>query len=458
MGVTPPFPAILPVVRGRPLLGSAPDMVTTKLRPFLTRNYQQYGPVYGISAVGMRFVVLAGPEANLFVTKEGHKVLRSEEAWRQNDIEMGAKRSMISLDGELHRKYRRAESRAYSRSYFGENLRAALEVTAEDLTPVHAGDTFRVPYWSKRVITEQLARITVGGTARPYLEDMLTFVQTTLMVTTTKQLPKVMLLQPKVRRAKARIFKMVDDLIAQHRANPAEAAGRAPDLIDDVLAAEKTDPELWQHEDIRIAALGSFIAGMDTAANSLSFVLYRMHKHKEYLPKLRAEADALFAAGPPSAEALGRSPLLHTFVMETLRVHPIAPAMSRTLTTEVEFAGHRLPARTNVIVGTTVSHGLDQFYPNPDQFDPARFGPERAEHRKPGAYAPFGLGAHTCAGSGMAEGLIMLNAAAILYTLELELDPSYQFKEIARPTPSPADDLALRVVGVRHPVSSLFEA
>ncbi len=431
-------------------------MVTTRLRPFLTRSYEQYGPVFGIRALGRKFVVLAGPEANLFLTKEGHKVLGSEQAWRPTDKAFGVQRSMISLDGELHRKYRRVESRAFSRSYFGENIRPALSIAAEDMQPLKPGAWLEVPKWCKGVITEQLARITVGGTTRPYMQDLLTFIQTTLMVTTTRQLPAVVLSQPKVRRAKARIFRMIDELVADHRANPPQSAGRAPNLIDDVLASAQTSPEMWRPEDLRMAALGAFIAGMDTAANSLSFLLYRMHKHPEYLEALRAEADTLFGAGLPTGEALGRSPLLHTFVMETMRLHPIAPAMSRTLIQDIEFAGHKLPAGTSLIVGTTVSHGLDKLYPNPTQFDPARFAPERAEHRKPGAYAPFGLGAHTCAGSGMAEGLMMLNAAALLHTLELELDPAYQLKETARPTPSPDSGLRLKVVGIRNPVQGLL--
>lgn len=195
--------------------------------------------------------------------------------------------------------------------------------------------------------------------------------------------------------------------------------------------------------------MGAFIAGMDTAANSLAFILYRMHRHPEYLPALRAEADLLFRNGPPDAEALGRSPLLHRFVMETLRLHPIAPALTRTLTQDVTFAGHDLRAGTTVIIGTTVSHGLEWF-------DPDRFTRQRAEHRQPGAYAPFGVGAHTCAGSGMAEGLMMLNAAALLRTLDLSLDPAYRLREVARPTPSPDRRLALRVEGVRHDAVSLL--
>ena len=434
----------------RPLLGHAPDLSTLKLRPFLTRCYREYGPVFQLTVPGQKITVLAGTEANLFAIKEGHRVLTSRDAWRDNDREMGTERSMISLDGPEHRAYRRVQSRAFSRSAFAVGLRPALSILAEDLSPYQAGDVLPVAAWCKRTITEQLARMTVGGTTRPYLPDLLLFIQTALQVTVNRQLPAAALRLPKYRRAKARMFRMVDDLIEEHRRTPPEVTGRTPDLIDDVLADQKVEPEKWRHEDVRLAAMGAFIAGMDTAANSLAFVLYRMHRHPEYLPALRAEADALFQAGPPTAEALGRSPLLHRFVMETMRVHPIAPALSRTLTGDVDFAGYHLPAGTPVIIGTTVPHGLAELYPDPEHFDPGRFAPDRAEHRQPGAYAPFGVGTHTCAGSGMAEGLIMLGAAAVLRTLDLSLDPGYVLRQTAKPTPSPDDRLVLRVNAVRH--------
>lgn len=438
------------MVPARFVLGHALDLSTLKLRPFLTCCYREYGPVFQLTVPGQKMTVLAGPEANLFAMKEGHRVMRSQEAWRFNDNEMGTERSMISLDGAEHRAYRRVESRAFSRSAFAAGLRPSLSILAEDLSPYRPGDLLPVAAWCKQTITEQLARMTVGGTTRPYLPDLLYFIQTALQVTVNRQLPAAMLRLPKYRRAKARMFQMVDDLIEQHRQNPPEQAGRTPDLIDDVLADQKDDPEKWRHEDVRLAAMGAFIAGMDTAANSLAFVLYRIHLHAEYLPALRAEVDALFGAGPLTAEALGRSPLLHQFVMETMRVHPIAPALSRTLTEDVEFAGYRIPAGTAIMIGTTVPHGLAELYPDPERFDPARFAPGRAEHRQPGAYAPFGVGAHTCAGSGMAEGLIMLGAAAVLRTLDLSLDPNYVLRQTAKPTPSPDDKLKLRVNAVRH--------
>ncbi|WP_412029177.1 cytochrome P450 [Deinococcus yunweiensis] len=452
----PGNPSGLPAVRGLPVIGNLRDLNTVRLRPFLTQAYLEHGPVFRVSALGVNLTVLAGTEANVYVSREGHAVLRSREAWIANDRELGVAESLISADGPRHRAYRKVEGRAYARSHFAANLRPALRVVAEDLNMLSRGDRLPVAAWCKGVITEQLARIVVGGTARPYLEDLIRFVQTALMVNVTTQQPRLVLAHPAYRRAKARSFRMVGDLIDRHRADPPGQSGRAPDLIDDMLAAQAEQPELWTAEALTNAAMGAFIAGMDTAANSLAYTLYRAHRHPELLPPLLDEADALFSAGPPTAEALGRATYLHHFVMETLRLHPIAPALNRTLTTEVSFAGHALPAGTRVIIGTTVPHGLPTLYRNPERFDPGRFAPGRAEHRQPGAYAPFGVGTHVCAGSGMAEGLIMLNLAAALRTLDMTLDASYRLGEVARPTPSPNRHLTLQVRGVRHaPVSLL---
>ena len=452
----PPSPRVIPTVPGPPVIGSITQLYPHRLRAFLTAAYRQHGPVFNVTGLGQTFTVLAGPEANVWTVKEGHRHLRSLEAWRPNDQAFGVQRSMISVDGAEHRTFRRTESRTYARSYLGANLRRALAVTAEDLAPLRAGDDLNVAHWCKAVITEQLARVVVNGTARPYLSDLLSFVQNTLMVRVTRQRPPLVEHLPGFRRARARSLGMVEALIEEHRRVPPEQAGRDPDLIDDLLAAQAADPAFWSDLDLRMAAIGAFIAGMDTAANTLAFVLYRVGRHPELVPDLVAEADAAFQDGPPSMETLGGLPHLHRFVMECLRLHPIAPAMTRTVTQDVEFAGVTVPQGRRVIIATTVPHGLDECFTDAEHFDPDRFAPGRMEHRRPGTFAPYGLGPHICAGSGMAEGLIMLNLAAILRTLDLRGDPTYVLREVTRPTATPDDRLTLRVTGVRHPAVSLL--
>ncbi|WP_240738216.1 cytochrome P450 [Deinococcus fonticola] len=64
------IPRTPPTVRGLPIVGNMLDLMATPgMRAFLTRAYQQHGPVYQVRALNTVMTVLAGPEANTFVMK-----------------------------------------------------------------------------------------------------------------------------------------------------------------------------------------------------------------------------------------------------------------------------------------------------------------------------------------------------------------------------------------------------
>ena len=442
----------IPVVPGPPLIGSLRELDTRRMRAFFTRAHQAYGPVFEIRVLGRRIVVLAGLEANRYAAGPGRKNFGSHRAWGPLDRHLGVEKSLISLDGPEHTAFRRVEGRAYTRAHFYATLARSVQVAEEDLAAVRPGELAVAP-WCKHLVTEQVARVAVGGTARPYLDDLVPYIQNVLMAKVTRQRPPAILLHPRLRRARARTFAMVDDLIEERRRT---GPGEVPDLLDDVLAAHRDDPGRWAMADVRQAALGAFIAGMDTAANSLAFAIHRLVRHPDLVPALVDEVDAAFADGV-TAESFDRMPQLFAFLFEVLRLHPIAPALERHLLTDIEFAGHALPAGTHVIIATTATHGLPELFADPDTFDPTRFGDDRAEHKVPGAYVPFGVGTHTCAGRGMAEGLLALDTALLLHRWRFTGDPAHRLREVARPTPSPDDSFRLRVLGPRVRVGAVRE-
>ena len=105
--------------------------------------------------------------------------------------------------------------------------------------------------------------------------------------------------------------------------------------------------------------------------------------------------------------------------METLRLHPVSPAVLRTVSNSFEFAGHTVPAGRLVMIGTAVGHGLEEHFPQPECFDIDRYTRARSEHRQRGAYAPFGAGSHRCLGSGLVPVQIGLTITTILHELVL---------------------------------------
>src|SRR5688572_10184775 len=95
-----------PRVRGLPWLGSALAMAGD-LPAFLVASYRRHGPVFRLTMVGREFTVLAGRDANVFMTHAGAAQLRSREAWERFNLEAGSPRALTNLDGEPHARQRK---------------------------------------------------------------------------------------------------------------------------------------------------------------------------------------------------------------------------------------------------------------------------------------------------------------------------------------------------------------
>ena len=401
--------------------------------------------MFQVRAFQHTFTVLAGPEANLFLLRHGKKYLRSLESWQEFNAELGATRSIVSMDGQEHFRLRRALRDGYSRAYIEKHLGAAVAIAEREIASWPLDAPLPGLYMLQRIITDQLGVLAANTSPRAYLDDLIVFIETLLLTKVTRQRPGLLLHTPRVRRARRRIAALYEQVMAAHTAE--RRAGHPPDLIDDVLKLHHDDPQFLPETDLMIAVLGPYIAGLDTSASTSAFTLYALLKHPDLLTPVQAEADLLFADGTPTGQALRKLEVTHRVVLETLRMYPIAPAMIRTVANSFEFAGYTIPAGTRVLMATTVPHYLPEYFPQPERFDIDRYLPERNEHRQPGAFAPFGLGPHRCLGNGFAEVQIAVTLATIMHNVELVLDPpDYELQINPAPTPRPDKTFKFKVV------------
>jgi cytochrome P450 len=435
-----------------PLVGDAFAMAGD-IGAFFTRQYLRLGPVFRVRALHRRLTVLAGPEANLFVTREGSKHLRSREFWMDFDKELGAARSMLSMDGAEHVRMRKAQQSGYSRSFIHEHLDDVIAITRREVAEWPVDKPIPGLHALQRIVTEQLGTIAAGVSPRDYLDDMIVFVRTLLTARVTRQRPALLMRTPRFRRARQRVEELYATVRAMHdpEQRAAPEAGAGTDLVDDLLALHHADPQFLPETDLMPAVLGPFIAGLDTVGSTCAFMLYALLKHPDLMERMTAEADAGFEGSVLPADALRRLDVTHRVALETLRMYPIAPAITRTVSNTFEFGGYTIPAGEKVIVATTVPHHLPQYFPEPERFDIERYTPERQEHRRPGVFAPFGAGAHVCLGAGFAEVAIAATMATIVHEIEPALDPSdYVLRISPAPTPSPDDRFKFRVVRRRQ--------
>ena len=433
----------VPIARGLPLVGNALSMARD-IRDFLTAQYLALGPVFRVRMLHRRFTVLAGVEANRFMIRDGIRHLRTFEFWAGFNARFGAGRSLVSSDGPEHAALRRMMRRGYSRQYATDRVAGLVDVARREIADWPLETPHAVREALQRIATDQVGTLVGGVSPLPYFDDVVYFFRA---LVGNQVIPNPAIWSRRFRRAAKRVHELYLKVMAEHTGDKRRRNAEDGDLIDDFLDVHESDPQFLPEADLKIAALGPFVAALDTVPSTCSFMLYALLKHPQVLAQVQSEADGLFADGGPTLEGLREMDATHRAAMETMRLYPVAPLLFRTVTNAFEFGGYRIPAGEDVIIATTVPHYLPECFPEPERFDIDRYTPERAEHRRPEVYAPFGLGAHRCLGNGFAEVQIAVTMATLLHEVELALAPAdYTLKTTQVPLPSPDKSFKVRVV------------
>lgn len=446
-------PRKTPDVPGLPLLGNLLGMAKDPAQYFVD-CYRKYGPVFRLSILGNKYLVIAGIEAaNFLGTREGKDSLRSKEFWEGLVAEYGATRILTGEDGEAHKELRDIMRRGYSKESLKGRYNELIEITdrvfARDWK---VGTSVPVVQAMQYMVTDQLGTILTGAAPLEYVQDIRTMILYILNVLVTRQRPKILLKNPRYKKAKARVFELGEKMIAQARARYGKVPEEQKNLIDDIFAAHMETPHIMPASDLIVSLTGPYVAGLDTVANTTAAITYTVLKHPEVKARVLKEVDELFAHGDiEEDDLLKRIPALQGAIMETMRLYPIAVAQMRTATKDFVFEGHQIHAGDMVYIATSVPHFMDEYFPEARKFDIDRYAKPRAEHMTAGAYSPYGRGPHTCLGKTTAEVLLALTMARVFYKLDLELDPpGYELKTKTAPTPGPAMDFKVRVKGYRH--------
>ncbi|GAB7036810.1 MULTISPECIES: cytochrome P450 [Catenuloplanes] len=440
-----------PIVRGLPVVGNLLPMSKDPARFFVER-YREHGPVFRVRILGREHAVLAGPEAAEFMgTKEGRECLRSREFWHGLVEEYGATRTLSGEDGDAHKELRDIMRRGYSREAIASRLDEVVAITDRNIDRTwRPGATVPVLRSMQALVTDQLGELMTGASRPEFVDDVRRVTMYILNVLVTRQRPRLLLRDPRYRRAKARVAELSRVMI-EDRSRPGADAKPAI-LLDDLLRANRENPRAMPDSDLMISVTGPYVAGLDTVANTIGAFVYAVLKHPDVHQRVRAEADELFAKPTLTERDLRGIPAIRGALMETMRLYPTAVVQMRTATRDFTFQGHRIAAGETLYIGTTVPHFLEEFYPDPYRFDIDRYEKPRAEHLQAGAYSPYGRGQHVCLGKTLADVQMLVTMARMFHRLDMRLEsPDYELATKVTPTPGPALSFRVRVDGHRAP-------
>lgn len=244
----------IPEVAGLPVLGSAAAAAKDLIGLF-HRSYQRYGPVFKLRLLNQRITVIAGSEANRQVHRKGRLFLRSQEVWTDFLQEVGASKVVTSLDGTEHRRLRKALARGYSRKSFESRMDVAIDICRRhiDAWPNNRPVAGKVAI--QRLVVDQIGTILANVPPGKHLDDLVVFLDTLLLTRLAKMRPMI-LYRRKFERARKQVEALYARILREH--SPGGAHADRGDLVNDVLALHRADPEFLPESDLLMACMGPY--------------------------------------------------------------------------------------------------------------------------------------------------------------------------------------------------------
>ena len=244
------------------------------------------------------------------------------------------------------------------------------------------------------------------------------------------------------RRAVRRLDETVYGIIESKRREERDAG----DLLSTLMQARDEDGSRMSDKQLRDEVLTFLLAGHETTALALSWTWWLLGQHPEVEERMHAELERVLAGRPPAAADLQALNYTERVVKESMRLYPPAWGVARTVISDFELRGYRIPAGANVVMSQWVMHRDAIYFPGPEKFDPDRWLTDSAQKLPRFAYFPFGGGPRQCIGAAFA----MMEATLILATMAQQ----FRFHVVPGQDMTPLPSFTLRP---RHGIALTLE-
>jgi cytochrome P450 family 110 len=392
--------------------------------PFMEACAQRYGDTFTLQ-LNAPLVFTSNPQALQQVLTSDTKEFCAPKDWNTVFEPMLGKNSLITVDGEVHRRQRQL----LMPPFHGDRMRTYGQVINDVTQQVISQWQIDKPFCVRsamqiitmRVIMQAVFGLYAGDRAQE-LESLLA-----VMLNESSPLRVVELYFPALQkdfgprsswgrfiRRRSRVHQLLSEEIQERRENP--DASRT-DVLSLLMTARDEAGEAMTDEEIRDQLMTLLTAGHETTATALTWALYWIHKTPLVRDKLLQELDNL--EENPDSSSIFKLPYLNAVYSETLRICPVGMlTFPRVVKTPVSLCGYELEPGTVVLGSIYLTHQREDLYPQHQQFRPERF---LERQFSPYEFLPFGGGVRRCLGMAFAQFEMKVVLAKILTTWDLGL-------------------------------------
>lgn len=428
----------IPVDRGRPVIGYLPEFMKDPLA-FAQMLERRNGPVVRSPMMGQNSVVLLGPDACQFVLQDREGNFSSHGGW---DYFIGKvfPGSIMAMDDPAHRFQRRIMQQAFKKPALTAYIEAMNPRIAEGIARWQPRADFPVFQSIKQLTLDLATSIFLGEEIGPDAARMnKAFIDTVDAALAYIRVPVPPFNMWKGMKGR----KLLEDYF--YRLLPKKRATATPDFFSQFCHATDEDGARFSDKEVVDHMIFLLMAAHDTTTSTLTTMFYALARHPEWQQRLREESFA-FGKEWLSFEDLEKMESLGWVMKEALRMYPPLTSMPRRAVKDCVFDGYKLKKGQLVGVYPIHTHHMPEYWSEPYRFDPERFSPARAEHKKHMfQWIPFGGGAHMCLGQHFADLQVKAVMHQILQHWRWSIPEGYEMPYQHVPIAKPKDGLPVRM-------------
>lgn len=425
----------LPGPRAWPLVGNLLQMKLTRMHQDMEAWSLRYGSLFRIRLGRAPVLVVAGHELVSAVLRDRPDGFRRPSITSQVSDEMGGLPGLFLAEGAAWRDQRRMVMAGFAphaiKAYFPMLVQVALRLQRRWQEAARTGRSIVLDDDLKRYTVDIIAGLAFGTEVNTIDggEDVIQRHLDVILPSVARRsvalipywryirLPRDRLLD----RSAAAMRSAIADLIAAARARMAAEPARRQrpgNLLEAMIAA--ADEGGSGVDDISVAGNVStmLLAGEDTTAHSIAWLLYLLHHHPAALKKAQ---DEVLRLAPDTAafsiEQMESLDYLDACIQEAMRLKPVAPFLPLETLRDTVVGDVQLPK--GALVWCVLRHDsvAERHFPDAQSFVPERWLAGGGADKR--VALPFGAGARTCPGRYLALLEMKIAMAMLLSSLEL---------------------------------------
>ncbi len=431
----------LPGPRLLPLFGNALQLKRDRVHQQMEAMSHQYGPIYRLKVGPRKVLVVSDHELVAQILRDRPDGFRRSTKLEQVGLEMGLQRGVFGSNGEAWKAQRRMVMAGFTpatvRAYFPSLAKVTRRLHGRWQKAARSGGWIDLQADLMRFTVDAICGLAFGAeintlesdeeVIQQHLDKIFPalFRRTFAMFPYWRylRLPQDRALDRSVIAVNAAISGFIAQARERMRAEP-QRREQPGNLLEAMIAAADLGDSGVNDEDVAGNVLTMLLAGEDTTANTLAWMIDLLWRNPDALKTAQAEArERCGGLAEFSHEQMGTLDYVEACAHETMRLKPVAPFNVQQALRDTQVGDVLVPAGGVVLVLMRSDSVDERHVPQAARFMPERWlqdgAPGQAASSAKRISMPFGAGPRVCPGRYLALLEIKMAMAMLLTQFEI---------------------------------------